>query len=413
MANIFRLPDIGEGLTEAEIIEWFVEVGGSVDADQPMVAVETDKTQVELPAPVAGVLLHQGAGEGTILAVGSVLAVIGEPGETWNGGDGTNEEKPEPDQARPGSFDPSSPAYATTPTLHRPLALPIVRKRAKEAGIDLADVRGTGPEGRITRGDLDSHLARPAGTERPPLVGTLVETAEDLSSHTASTTTGREVRLSPTRRAIADRLSRSWSEIPHVTTYDSFDASRILQARRDLSVRLGRKVPIEALMIKAIVPALRAHPEFNATLRDDILTLHDLLDIGIAVDGGDGLLVAVARSVDELSIGDLATEIDRLVGAARSRSLSRQDATGATFTLSNIGAVGGGFGTPLIPLGTTAILSLGRASDAAVARDGAVAIAPMAPLSLSYDHRVIDGALGRQFMAMVTENLTDPIHVPK
>jgi pyruvate dehydrogenase E2 component (dihydrolipoamide acetyltransferase) len=288
-----------------------------------------------------------------------------------------------------------------------------VRKRAKEAGIDLADVRGTGPEGRITRGDLDSHLARPAGTERPPLVGTLVETAEDLSSHTASTTTGREVRLSPTRRAIADRLSRSWSEIPHVTTYDSFDASRILQARRDLSVRLGRKVPIEALMIKAIVPALRAHPEFNATLRGDILTLHDLLDIGIAVDGGDGLLVAVARSVDELSIGDLATEIDRLVGAARSRSLSRQDATGATFTLSNIGAVGGGFGTPLIPLGTTAILSIGRASDAAVARNGAVAIAPMAPLSLSYDHRVIDGALGRQFMAMVTENLTDPIHVPK
>jgi pyruvate dehydrogenase E2 component (dihydrolipoamide acetyltransferase) len=237
------------------------------------------------------------------------------------------------------------------------------------------------------------------------LVGTLVETAEDLSS-SPSVSGGREVRLSPTRRAIAERLSRSWSEIPHVTTYDSFDASRILEARRTISERLGRRVPIEALMISAIVPALRAHPEFNATLRGDTLILHDRLDIGIAVDGGDGLLVAVARSVDGLAVDDLATEIDRLVAAAKSRSLSRHDASGATFTLSNIGAVGGGFGTPIIPLGTTAILSVGRASDAVVVRDGEIAIAPMAPLSLSYDHRVIDGALGRQFMAMVTEMLS-------
>lgn len=407
MANVFRLPDIGEGLTEAEIIEWFIGVGDTVKADQPMVAVETDKTQVELPAPVSGVLLHQGAGEGTVLAVGSVLAVIGEAGEPWDGTDGDGGTGDSSDGMSPAAIGGGRTTEMTGSISLRTQALPIVRKRAKDAGVDLNEVVGTGPDGRITRADLDAHLTRRTGTDRPPLVGTLVETAEDLSSPPFGSG-GREVRLSPTRRAIAERLSRSWSEIPHVTTYDSFDASRILAARRTMSERLGRKVPIEALMIAAIVPALRADPEFNATLRGDTLTLHDRLDIGIAVDGGDGLLVAVARAVDRLSVDDLATEIDRLVSAAKSRTLSREDASGATFTLSNIGAVGGGFGTPIIPLGTTAILSIGRASDAVVVREGEVAIAPMAPLSLSYDHRVIDGALGRQFMAMVTENLSHP-----
>jgi pyruvate dehydrogenase E2 component (dihydrolipoyllysine-residue acetyltransferase) len=400
MANVFLLPDIGEGLTEAEIVEWLVDEGSQVSADQPMVTVETDKTQVELPAPVSGILIHRGAPEGAILEVGSVLAVIGEHGESWSP-DRASTPQPQPPSFR----DPDAGGEPASGYGGLPKALPLVRKRAKEEGVDLADVRGTGQEGRITRSDLEAHLAnrRPA-VERPPLVGTLVESAEDLSGAPVRPQ-GRSVRLSPTRRAIADRMSRSWREIPHVTTFDAFDATRLLEARRTLSERLDHRVPLEALMIREIVPAIIAHPEFNATLAGDVLELHDHIDVGVAIDGDDGLLVGVVRDVMQRSVADLAADIDRLVLSAVDRTLTREDVTGATFTLSNIGAVGGGYGTPIIPLGTTAILSIGRATDEAVARAGRVVVAPMAPLSLSYDHRVIDGALGRAFLAMVRDNL--------
>jgi pyruvate dehydrogenase E2 component (dihydrolipoamide acetyltransferase) len=396
MANVF--------VTEAEIVEWLVDEGESVVADQPMVTVETDKTQVELPAPVSGVLLHRGAAEGAILPVGSILAVIGQPGEEWTTRSGGVE------ATRPAPAAPLAPSTVTEPDAaprHRPLALPLIRKRAREAGVDLGAIRGTGPDGRITRRDLEAHLAgRITGSERPPLVGTLIESAEDLSAPLDGG--GRTVRLSPTRRTIADRLSASWREIPHVTTFDAFDAGRLVEARRELSTRLGRRIPLEALMVKCVIPALRTHPEFNATLTGDSLRLHDALHVGVAIDGDDGLLVGVLRDVDTRSIPELATEIERLVEAARLRTLTRADVSGATFTLSNIGAVGGGYGTPIIPLGTTAILSVGRAEEAVVARDGVPTIAPMAPLSLSYDHRVIDGALGRRFLALIRANLGDP-----
>jgi pyruvate dehydrogenase E2 component (dihydrolipoamide acetyltransferase) len=423
MANVFRLPDIGEGLTEAEIVEWLAAEGDEVIADHPLVVVETDKTQAELPAPISGTLLHRGAREGDVLPVGSILAVIGEPGEEWDtSGDRTD--------AEPGGPE-SVPAdeIAVAGGSDRPPALPIVRRAARDAGIDIATIAGSGPGGRVTRADLAAHLDRQAQPttmgERPPLVGTLDESAEDLTSKRSSpgsvspsrepqrpsrrsTEPGSVIRLSPTRKAIAARLTRSWTEIPHVTTYDSFDATALLLRRRELSSISGRSIPLEALMIRSLVPVLTAHPEFNATLDGDELTLHARYDIGIAVDGADGLLIAVVHDAGSRSIDELALEIDRLVANARNRTLSHADSAGATFTVSNIGAVGGGYGTPIIPLGTTAILSVGRAVESVVARGGGIHIAPMAPLSLSYDHRVIDGALGRAFMADVVDRLTDP-----
>jgi pyruvate dehydrogenase E2 component (dihydrolipoamide acetyltransferase) len=202
-------------------------------------------------------------------------------------------------------------------------------------------------------------------------------------------------------------MARSWREIPHVTTFGEADATRVLAVRGELADSRGRPIPMEALFVKAVVPALRVHPELNASLDGEELVLKRRCDVGIAVDTPDGLIVPVVRRAEERDFMALADEIERLSEAARNRSVRPEDLAGATFTITNIGAVGGGYGTPIIPYGTTAILSFGRAREKPVTRDGQVVIAPMMPLSLSYDHRVIDGALGRRFLAVVIQHLEE------
>lgn len=214
--------------------------------------------------------------------------------------------------------------------------------------------------------------------------------------------------MSKLRRTIAANMAKSWSEIPHVTTFDEVDATRLLAMRDALGRRHDQKIPLEALVIKAVSPVLTAFPEFNASLEGDDLILHGRQDIGIAVDTPDGLLVGVIRNAYQRSVLALAGEVRRLGAAAKERKLAPEELSGQTFTISNIGAVGGGFGTPIVPYGTVAILSVGRAVDKPVARNGRVEVTPLIPLSLSYDHRVIDGGLGRRFVAMLLENLEEP-----
>jgi len=386
----FRLPDIGEGLTEAEIVEWLVEPGRQVALDQPLVRVETDKAVTDIPAPRAGVLLAQGGAEGAVIKVGEVLAVIGESGERLAARQapapivGTIHEAEEvaPQDLHTGDVG-SSPGEGAR-------ALPLVRKLAKELGVDVDSVQGTGHKGRITRED--------------------VEAAARSSDGGANLPAGSEerVRLSRLRRTIAENMTRSWREIPHVTTFGEAEATRLLALRRELSDRRGSPVPLEALFITSVLPALRAHPEFNASLDGEDLVLKRHYDIGIAVDTEEGLIVPVVRGAAEIDVLGLAAEVERLSKAARNRALGVEDGRGATFTITNIGAVGGAQGTPIIPYGTTAILSLGKAKEQPVARNGEVEIAVVMPLSLSYDHRVIDGALGRRFLATVIEHLEDP-----
>jgi pyruvate dehydrogenase E2 component (dihydrolipoamide acetyltransferase) len=213
------------------------------------------------------------------------------------------------------------------------------------------------------------------------------------------------VRLSPTRLAIARNLSRSWREIPHVTTYGEADASPLLEARRRLAEATGAGLPLEALLIRTVTPLLARFPEFNASVEGETLLLRTHYDVGVAVDTPDGLMVAVVRGADRLDFEDLGAEVTRLAAGARERTLGLADLRGATFTISNIGAVGGRFGTPIIPAGTTAILSVGRADERPVVRRGAVTVGREFPLSLSYDHRVIDGALGRRFLGALIDAL--------
>jgi pyruvate dehydrogenase E2 component (dihydrolipoamide acetyltransferase) len=409
VAKEFLLPDIGEGLTEAEIVRWLVPEGGRVEADQPVVEVETDKAVVEIPSPYAGVVLHHGGAEGETIQVGSVLVVIGEPGE--------GEETAQPEAAEvPQATHDAAPIVGTlseeaevlpapnrAPTeeaVGEVKALPIVRKLAREMGVDLSRVHGSGPEGRITREDVLA--AAPAGEAPAP--------AQPAAVVSATSVEGDDQRqpMSRLRRTIAANMAKSWAEIPHVTTFDEVDASRLAGVREALGSRHEVKIPMEALVIKAVIPALAGFPEFNATLDGDDLILHHRHDIGIAVDTPDGLLVAVVRDAGSRPILDLATEVRRLGEGARARSLAPDELSGQTFTVSNIGAVAGGQGTPIVPYGTTAILSVGRVQDRVIAREGEPMVAPVMPLSLSYDHRVIDGAVGRRFMALVMENLEEP-----
>jgi pyruvate dehydrogenase E2 component (dihydrolipoamide acetyltransferase) len=390
VAYEFRLPDIGEGLTEAEVTEWLVNIGQEVGLDQPLVQIETDKAVTEIPAPQAGILLHRGALAGSVIRVGEILAVIGKAGESWPPAESPPHEAPPivGTLAEPRS-DPGDRAAGD----RQSLVLPQIRKLARDLGVDLSVIRGTGPVGRITRQDVEAAAGqRKVLPGRPSALGP----HEEL------------VRQSRLRRTIAESMARSWREIPHVTAFDEADAGRLLSGRRDLSDRRGESLPLEALFIRAVLPALQAHPEFNATVDGEDLIVKRRYDIGIAVDTPEGLIVAVVRTADRLDLWALAEEVSRLTEAARNRSAGLRDLTGATFTVSNIGAVGGGFGTPIIPYGTTAIISFGRAEEKPVVREGRVEVARILPISLSYDHRVIDGALGRRFLARVIHGIEAP-----
>lgn len=382
VAYEFRLPDIGEGLTEAEIVRWLVRVGDVVEADQPVVEVETAKAVVDLPSPVAGVVLALGAAEGDVVEVGEILVVVGAPGEAASDD--------------PAPIVGSLPTTAVTPPARIPTtagrpdrtkALPAARRRADELGVDLERVRGTGPGGSITVGDVEA-----AATARP----------------VPADAAGEERRpLSRVRRAIARNLARSWSEIPHVTIFDEADASELLAARSRLA-RTGGTVSFDGLVAAAVIPLLGRFREVNARLEGDEVVFRSGVDLGVAVDTPDGLLVVVIRDAEHLGPIELSEEIRRKADAASARTLAPDDLSGQSFTLSNIGAVGGGFGTPIVPPDTTAILSFGRVGEKAVVRDGEIVAAPIMPLSMSFDHRLVDGGLGRRFMRALVEHLSEP-----
>ena len=368
MAHEFHLPDVGEGLTEAVVITWYVEVGEEVTMDAPLVEVETDKAVIDIPSPHAGVLLYQGAEPGGTLAVDALLAVVGEAGEEWSplsiSDDG------EPEQAAPivGRLDDPVETLAAAP-LGAGAMLPRVRRLAAELGVGTGGLIGSGVGGRITEADVRAAAETGSGPVR-------------------------RVKMSSLRRTIADRLARSWREIPHVTTYGEVDAAPLLAARA-----AAGKPPLEALLIERIVPLLEQFPAFNAAIDGDEILEKLHYDIGFAVDTPEGLMVAVVKDAATKSIAQLGDEIGRLATAARDRTARPDEFRDQTFTISNIGAVGGRYGTPIVPYGTTAILSVGRADPRPVVRDGEIVVGREFPLSLSYDHRAIDGSTGRSFMS--------------
>ncbi|MEE8456674.1 MAG: dihydrolipoamide acetyltransferase family protein [Acidimicrobiia bacterium] len=375
MSHEFRMPDFGEGLTEAEIVKWFVKVGDTVDVDQILVEVETAKTVVEIPSPFEGTITRILANEGDTIEVGSVLFVVG--GETED----ISSEEP-PVAASTGAVDGFAPppAVAASPADGPELkAMPIVRRLAKERGVDLASISGSGPHGTITRADVEAAAA--SGPDQQPAPMTRV------------------------RKAIAHHMAESWRTIPHVTVQADIRAENLIAAR---SVRGDMPYPIETLVAAVVLPLLERYPEFNASMRYESVVHSSHYNVGFAVDTEAGLMVVVVKDADKLGLAELTEEFERLAEAAMDRTIKPEEATGQTFTISNIGALGGGHGTPIIPLGTSSIMSIGRAKQQPVVEDGKLAVGLVAPIDLSYDHRLIDGSLGQRFLSDLIAGLESP-----
>ena len=409
MAKEFKLPDLGSGLKEGEIVRWLVKVGDQVTTDDLLCEVETEKAVIEVPVPYDGEVLSLAVEEGESVKVGSVLAVFGSGDEA-----ATAETPPAASSAavmidESAQADQVAPAVATAPAatsgngLLR--AMPAVRRLASEHDIDIGQVAGTGRDGRVTKKDVLAFMKQPqqASTAARPMA---------VSPVTVLVPKGSErIKLSKLRKTIADRMAASWQDIPHIFTRIEVDASGFLRARNSLSEVYGAKVPVESLLIRAVLPALQAHPEFNATLDGDELILHRHYNISLAVDTDEGLVLPTVRDANLHSMAQLAAHVSDLLPRAVQRKASTEELTGGTFTVNNIGALGNIIGTSIIPYGTTAILSVGRAMEKPVVRHGDVVVLPMMEVTLSFDHRVIDGGLAQKFLNIVQQNLEDAVRL--
>ncbi|HEU5476833.1 MAG TPA: dihydrolipoamide acetyltransferase family protein [Gaiellaceae bacterium] len=367
MAYEFKLPDLGEGLTEGEIARWLVQEGQDIAEDDPLVEIATDKTTVEIPSPAGGTVSRILVPEGEVVPVGTVLVVIG--------GDGSTGPVPVSDTETGPKETPTSAPSAGEAKVR---ATPLVRKVAQELGLDLAAVTGTGRQGRITEED--------------------VRAAAASSGHVSVTDTetrleGTRLPLRGVRRQMFEHLTRAHREIPAVTWVEECDFS---------NVELKRLVP---LVVQAVTAALREYPELNARVEDGELVLLDRYDVGVAVQTEQGLVVPVVHGCDRLSLDELDTEVRRLADAAHAGTLKPEELRGGTFTVTSAGKAAGLFVTPLVNHPEVAILGVHRIEDRPVVRDGEVVVRRMGNISVTIDHRVVDGKRGAEFGLAVIAQL--------
>jgi pyruvate dehydrogenase E2 component (dihydrolipoamide acetyltransferase) len=377
-----RLPDMGEGIAEGEIVRWLVSEGAAVREDDLLVEVLTDKAAMEIPSPVTGTLSRIVAQPGQVAKVGEVLAVLELPAGV-----------PAPG-ARPEEHFPPPGAPARKPDGGETLAVPAVRRLAKDLGVDLSTVSGTGPGGRVTEEDV----RRAAGV-----------TAEDAGAPAPPPAPpgppGEEERIPfrGRRRMAAKKMVLSKSTIPHALLVDEADATGLLAMRdalRETGAKEGVRITILPFLIQAVVAALHAHPAMNARLdeeRGEIVRLRRF-HIGMAVDAEEGLVVPVIRDAGDRTLLELAREIDRLAEGARSGRLPASDLSGSTFTVTSIGSIGGLFGYPVINPPEAAILGIHKIVRRPVVREGRIEARSMMYLSLSFDHRLIDGGTATRFL---------------
>lgn len=411
----FNLPDVGEGLSEGEIVHWHVAPGDTVKADQIMVDVQTDKAVVEIPAPVAGTIKTLGAKPGDILPIGQVLAVIETDGPApvlpSHGGH---------DDTAPKAPAEAPPAVAAAPPApgkpKRVLASPATRKLAIELDVDLATVTGSGNRGQVTKDDV--RRAANGTAPAPAAAPAQAAAAPPMPAVTIARPAGED-RVEPLRglrRQIANTMAASWREIPHILSAEDIDASNLVAARKALNEEFepqGVKLSYLPIIMKACVAALKRNPSFNASLdmeRQEIIYRHRY-NIGFATATPEGLIVPVIHDVDQKSLIDIGREIDALAEAARSRKISVDSLSNGTFTISNYGSYGSSFGTPIIRPPEVAIAGIGAIKDAVVPVDGVPAVRPMLPLVVSTDHRMNDGEHLGQFVSMIGAYLKDPVRL--
>jgi pyruvate dehydrogenase E2 component (dihydrolipoamide acetyltransferase) len=420
----FKLPDVGEGIHEAEILTWQVAAGDTVAQDQPMLEIQTDKAVVEIPSPVSGKIVEIRAKPGTMATVGDVLVVI-EP-------EGTKASQKTTQPAAAGGGNGAAKAGITGPG-QRVLAAPAVRKLALELGVDLSQITGTGPVGRVLPSDVRraaeqlQEAVQPEAASAPAPVQEADTEAMQADLEAAPTPLlampapisrrpGEEMveeePLQGLRRRIAERMELAW-RVPQVTMFDELDATRLMALRRDLQPEAERRavrLTYMPFIIKATVQTLKEFPYFNASLdmAQHKILRHRYYHMGVATAVPDGLLVPVVRHADQQSLLQLGGELTRLAEAAHRRSLTPTELGGSTFTITNFGSFGSQQGTPIINPPEVAILGCGRIAEKPVVVDSQIVACPMLPLALSFDHRLIDGAAAAQFLNRLKTLLAEP-----
>ena len=393
----FRLPDVGEGITESELLTWHVAPGQEVREDQVLCEIETDKATVEIPAPCSGRVEQLAAQVGQTVRVGEILAVFDaeRPPVQQFSGEKHAAPAPAPKPAAPPAAPQVAPEPPPSPT--GPVrAAPSTRRYAREHDVDLGTVAGSGPKGRVLREDIDAAARRAAPAPSPAPAGG-----------------EKRWRLTGIAKAMYDSMSRA-ARVPQATTGFAVNAAAFEAARKRLSAHTGTRVSFVALLIKALIPALKAMPQFNASLDDDTLEVIEkhYYHIGFAAYTDGGLVVPVIRDADQLSVVELSNAIEDLAARARERRLGPDELRGATFTLSNWGSHGGQdiFGTPIINPPQVAILGMGRVrSEPVVVDDTRIEIQRRLNLVLSYDHRLIDGVTALRFMQPILAAVEDPL----
>ncbi len=419
--HVFKLPDVGEGTAEAELVGWHVKVGDAVQEDQILAEVMTDKATVELTSPVSGVVVALHGEAGQQIAVGGPLVSFKVEGK------GNVAEAPAAAPAPAAKAEKAAPAPVAAPTAkpsaapkadakpvpaltgrqpgERPLASPAVRNRARDLGIDLVFVPGSGPAGRIEHADLDAFVAR-GGTFAPATAsgGSLYARAEGTN----------EVRIIGLRRKIAEKMAESVRRIPHITYVEDIDMTAVEELRAHLNAQnkgTGRaKLNVLPFIARAIVVALKDQPNINATYDDEagVLTQHNAVHLGIAAQTPNGLMVPVVRHAEARDAYDTAEEIARVSSAAKDGSAKREELSGSTITITSLGTLGGVVHTPIINHPEVAIVGPNKIEERVVVRGGQMVVRKMMNLSSSFDHRIVDGHDAAVFVQKIKNLLENP-----
>jgi pyruvate dehydrogenase E2 component (dihydrolipoamide acetyltransferase) len=435
------MPDIGEGIHEGEIVKWFIKPGDKVQEDDILCEIQNDKAVVEIPSPVEGTVQEVLVAEGTVATVGQVLVTFDAPGyeNLQFKGDDHAEEAPKQEapaapaaaQETPATPPPAPPAYGigvTEPQVNvevdpnrKIIAMPSVRKYARDKGVEITQVPGSGKNGRIVKSDIDAFLSGGA----PVAATQAAETATPTAAQAEAAPTPKVApipqgeypetreKMSGIRKAIAKAMVNSKHTAPHVTLMDEIDVTKLVAHRKkfkEVAASKGIKLTFLPYIVKALTSALREFPALNTSLDDatsEIIHKH-YYNIGIAADTEKGLLVPVVKDADRKSVFSISNEINELAGKARDGKLAPNEMKGASCTISNIGSAGGQWFTPVINHPEVAILGVGRIAEKPIVRNGEIVAAPVLALSLSFDHRMIDGATAQNALNHIKRLLNDP-----
>ncbi len=408
---IFKLPDLGEGTVESEIGEWFIEVGQQVNEEDVVGTMMTDKAAVELSSPVTGTVVKLAGEPGDIVAVGAPLVVfetdaVGAASRRDSGRDGPPTEKKEAVGAassRDESGRDAPPTQDAPPTNDAPkrvVTSPAIRRRAREAGVDLADVPGTGPGGRILRKDFDLYLKQRA-------TGIVPTRTAELPGKP------KEIKVIGVRRIIAERMSAAKREIPHFAYVEEIDITELEALRQHLNGKLAdrsQRLTLLPFLASALIKALREFPQCNVTYDKErnVLKQHEAVHIGVATQTNEGLKVPVVQHAQSRSLEDLAAEMRRVAEAARDRTATKSELMGSTITITSLGKLGGIASTPVINAPEVAIIGVNRAVERPVVKDGQVTVRLMMNLSSSFDHRFVDGYDAAAMIQRIKEMLEHP-----